>query len=45
MITTVVHIGDDVDHDVAGPGPAGMRSVWLDPVTFPCPTGTRRQVR
>ena len=45
MITTVVHIGDNVDHDVTGPALAGMRSCDSTPVTFHCPTGTRRQRR
>lgn len=38
MITNV-HIGDNVDHDAAGPALAGMRSLWLVPGDVPLPDG------
>jgi len=39
--TEAVHIGDDVDADVAGAKDAGMRAVWFDTGKWPGADGSR----
>ncbi len=36
---SIVHIGDNVEHDVVGPQAAGFRGVWLNPADLPVPGG------
>lgn len=36
---SIVHIGDNIHHDVAGPQAAGMRAVWFNPGGLPAPEG------
>ncbi len=37
-----VHVGDDLDQDVAGARAAGIRAVWLDRTGSPAPPGVPR---
>ncbi len=36
---SIVHVGDNVEHDVVGPQAAGLRGVWLNPAGLPVPCG------
>lgn len=37
--SSIVHVGDSVEHDVAGAQAAGLRAIWLNRRGLPRPAG------